>query len=290
LFETSRLLGTSAQLVYELHPEALGPVADNILSFVESAYPHDYVDRYIARVNRMSELQTRFETHPCPATLGDPTPVSTQAYSLALLMYVVFTSHRFEIMEALEKFLRTLPVASGGCIASIGCGTGYELKLAAEVLPTWNVVGFDTEAEMHTRAEQLLRFFHISKPIEFRDRFPLTDGAPIERRYDAIIMCEVLEHLSDPAQALRTVRKHLKAGGKMFVTAAVNIAQEDHVFLYPDLETCRLQLSDSGLTVEEEWIAPQTIRFPPANREIGFKKGNYVAIARRAHGVVDFAL
>jgi SAM-dependent methyltransferase len=289
LFEASRLLGTSARLVYELHPETLGSVTDDILSFVESAYPPDYVDRYIVRVNRMSELQAKFEAHPSVATLGGPAPVSTEAYSLALLLSIVFTSHRFEIMQALEKFLRALPVESGGCLASIGCGTGYELKLAADTLPTWSIVGFDTEVEMHTRAEQLLRFFDISKTIEFRDAFPLGTESPIERKYDAIILCEVLEHLTDPAQALRAVRKQLKAGGKMFVTAAINIAQEDHVFLYPDIESCRRQLFDSGLTVEEEWIAPQTIRFPPANREIGFKKGNYVAIAGRSQGVMDFA-
>src|SRR5258708_10620619 len=86
LFEASRLLGTSAQLVYELHPYALGPVADNIFSFVEIAYPPDYIDRYIARVSRMSELQAKFDALPSAATLGDTTPVSTEAYTLALLL------------------------------------------------------------------------------------------------------------------------------------------------------------------------------------------------------------
>src|ERR1700722_1035068 len=289
LFAASRLLGTSAQLVYELHPEELGSVADSILSFVESAYPSNYLDIYISRVQRMAELQAKFDANPSPATLGDSTAVSTEAYSLALLLSIVFTSHRFEIMQALDKFLRTLPAEHCGPLASVGCGAGFELKLAAELLPTWSIAGYDTEVEMHGKAEQLLRFFHISKAVEFRNVFPLTEGSPIERQYDAVILCELLEHLPDPAQALRTVRKQLKDNGKLFLTAAVNIAQEDHVFLYPDIETCRRQLSACGLAVEEEWIAPQTIRIPPANREIGFRKGNYIAIVAKASGVRDFS-
>jgi len=289
LFAASRLLGTSAQLVYELHPEELGSVADDILSFVESAYPSNYLDTYISQVKRMAELQAQFDANPSPATLGDSTAVGTEAYSLALLLSIVFTSHRFEIMQALDKFLRNLPAESGGRLASVGCGTGYELKLVAELLPTWDVVGYDTEAEMHGRAEQLLRFFHISETVEFRNVFPLTDGSPIERPYDAVILCELLEHLPDPAQALRAVRRQLKDDGKMFLTAAINIAQEDHVFLYPDIETCRRQFSASGLEIEEEWIAPQTIRIPPANRETGFRKGNYIATVAKAPGVRDFS-
>ena len=49
----------------------------------------------------------------------------------------------------------------------------------------------------------------------------------------------------------------------MFVTMAVNIAQEDHVFLYPDIAACRKQIKDSGLQIHWEWISPQT-SLPPA--------------------------
>jgi len=268
--------------VYELRPEALGPVADEILAFVQYAFPFDYIGAYISRVNRMAELQGRFEANPSPATLGDSSVVSSDAYSLALLLSIVFTNHRFEIMQVLARFLRELHADSAGRIASIGCGTGYELKLAAEMLPSWRIEGYDTDAEMRARAEQLLGFFLVSTKVDFRAAFPLEAATPeVAGQYDAIILCEVLEHLADPAQALRTLRECLKDSGKMFATMAINIAQEDHVFLYPDIESCRRQMRDSGLEVEYEWIAPQTIRFPPANRETGFKKGNYIAIVKK---------
>ncbi len=285
LFAASRVVATSAQLVYELHPGELGPVSDDILAFVRSAYPADYIEAYLSRVNRLAELQERFEANPSPQTLGDPTQDRPSGYSLALLLSIVFTNHRFEIMQALTHFLRSLPTDSAGSIASIGCGTGFELKLTANHLSGWKIEGYDTDVEMHAKAKQLLDFFHVSKAVDFQAEFPLEGVTPqTEKRYDGVILCEVLEHLPNPAQALATLSGCLKDGGRMFVTMAINIAQEDHIFLYPDIASCRRQILESGLEVYKEWIAPQTIRFPPPNREIGFKKGNYVAIVGKKCG------
>ena len=83
------------------------------------------------------------------------------------------------------------------------------------------------------------------------------------------------------ACALRAVREYLSDRGRAFVTMAVNIAQEDHVFLYPSIEACRTQLRDSGLHVISEWLAPQVVLGLPANREKDFKKGNYIAVVQR---------
>jgi 2-polyprenyl-3-methyl-5-hydroxy-6-metoxy-1,4-benzoquinol methylase len=290
LFAASRVLGTSAQLVYELHPESLGAVADNILSFVQHAFPADYIDVYISRLKRMAELQERFDANPCPATLGCSSVVGPEVYCLALLLSIVFTNHRFEIMQVLTQFLRELPAGSAGSIASIGCGTGYELKLIADVLPTWNIEGYDTDAGMRARAEQLFAFFQVQKKVDFRLSFPLEAVTPqFEKRYDAIILCEVLEHLPDPARALETLKECLGGRGRIFLTMAINIAQEDHIFLYPDIESCRQQIRQSGLEVVYESITPQTIRFPPANRETGFTKGNYIAVVQKEQGRSDIA-
>ena len=285
LFAANRVVATSAQLVYELYPGELGPVSDDILAFVRSAYPADYIEAYLSRVNRLARLQERFEANPSPQTLGDSTEDRSSAYSLALLLSIVFTNHRFEIMQALTHFLRSLPADSSGSMASIGCGTGFELKLTADLLPGWKIEGYDTDAQMHAKAKQLLEFFHVSKAVDFEAEFPLEAVVPqTEQRYDGVILCEVLEHLPEPAQALATLGGCLKNGGRMFVTMAINMAQEDHIFLYPDIASCRRQIRESGLGVHREWIAPQTIRFPPPNREIGFKKGNYIAIVGKKCG------
>ena len=281
LLANSRLLSTSAQLVYELHGDALGPVAEDVLSFVHHSYPSTYMDEYISRVNQMAELQRRFDVNPGLATLGDAGAVDSESYCLALLLSIVLTNHRFEMMDALMRFLRELP-GSRGNILSIGSGAGYELKLMAELLPDWTIDSYDTDANMQAKAKQLLNFFHVSKPLNFDAKFPLEAPTPeVIKRYDAAVLCEVLEHLPDPACTLQTLRECLKNDGKMFITMAINIAQEDHVFWYPDVESCRRQVRDCGLEVEYEWLAPHSIRFLPANREASFTKGNYVAVVHK---------
>lgn len=282
LSANSRILETSSQLVYELHGDALGPVANDILSFVTHAYAADYIDRYIARLNRLAELQRRFDRNPSVSTLGDSGAVKSEAYSLALLLSIVLTNHRFEIMDALSSFLESMNGGSAGVAAFIGAGTGYELKLAAQLLPDWTIEAYDTDAEIRTVANDLLTFFAVSKAVDFQIEFPLENPTPeVLKRYDAVVLCEVLEHLPDPLRALQTLRACLTDTGRMFVTMAINIAQEDHVFLYPDIESCRRQIREAELQIVQEWISPQTIFMPPVNREQGFKKGNYMAVVEK---------
>jgi len=274
-----RLLAISAQLVYELYPAELGPVVNNILSFLQHTCSHDYISSYISRVDKIARLQERFDANPSTSTLGNGTVVPTNDYCLSLLLSFIFTNHRFEILRILEKFLRDLSRRSTGRIASIGCGTGYELKLAADLLPGWDIEGYDIDATMRAEAQKCLQFFRVPPRVRFGEEFPMQQPTTeVLKRYDAIILCEVLEHLHQPARALSVLRECLSDAGLLFVTMAINLAQEDHVYLYPSVQFCRNQLHECGLAVHSEWLAPQTIRFPRPNREAGFRKGNYIAI------------
>jgi cyclopropane fatty-acyl-phospholipid synthase-like methyltransferase len=169
-----------------------------------------------------------------------------------------------------------------GRMAGLGTGTGYEIKIAAGTLPEWEIESYDIDPSAEAEARQLLQHFGVRVPIRFGRELPIdTPDDALLRRYDAIVACEVLEHLPDPARALRTMREYLTDRGRMFVTMAINIAQEDHIFLYPDLASCRRQLEGCSMRVIEEWVTPQTLWPPPADREKEFKRGNYVAVVER---------
>jgi SAM-dependent methyltransferase len=284
LFESNMLLAISAQLVYENHREALGPVADEILSFVEQAYGPEYISKYISRVNDLVTLQEKFDANPSPATLGDQSAVvDPDAYALSLLLSIVFTNHRFELIKELLLFLKGAEERNrSGTLLSIGFGAGYELKMASQLLTDWRIEAYDTDPQMMVKTRQLLDFFGISKHISLGGYFPLHQ-CPDESRghYDAIVLCEVLEHLADPATALGTLRDCMRHDGQMFATMAINIAQEDHVFLYPTIRSCREQIQNCGLVVTREWISPQTIFAVPEDREDGFKRGNYIAVLKK---------
>ena len=166
---------------------------------------------------------------------------------------------------------------------SIGFGTGYELKMASQALAAWHIEGYDTDPHIRAKARQLLDFFAISRDIYLGGYFSLHRCSDeLRGHYDAIVLSEVLEHLEDPAQALVTLRDCLRDEGRMFVTMAINIAQEDHVFLYPSINSCREQIRQCGLLVAREWISPQTIFVvSEEDREKGFKKGNYIAVLEK---------
>ena len=279
-----RVLASCAHLVYRTHGDQLGPTAEEILAFVENHYPAEYVERYLARIRYLSSLQRRFDRNPCRETLGDPAAhVHRDDYSLSLLLSIVFTNHRFEIMTQLSTFMDGLAEwRSRGRIAAIGIGTGYELTHAARALPDWDIEAYETDHAMRLRARQLWNFFRVSGIDTKRDEFPLDRfDENFVGRYDAVVMCELCEHLHDPLGALTRVKDYLKDDGRAFVTMAVNIAQEDHVFLYPSIESCRAQLRDSGLHPVSEWIAPQAFLAVPQRREEDFQKGNYIAITSK---------
>lgn len=277
-------MAVAAEAVFGMQGEALGPVADEILGYAEYVFPSHYVDKYLSRVEGLLKMQERFNKHPSSQTLGDPRiPVQREVYNISLLLSMVFSNHRFEIRAQLNSFLRGLS-GSGGNIVSIGTGPGYEIKLMSQALPGWIIETYDTDAGSREEATRLLQYFQVHHDIRFCDLFPLDRPRPeFRNRYDAIVLCEVLEHLDDPGTALRILGQCLKDRGSMFVTMAVNIAQEDHVFLYPDINSCRRQIGESGLAITSEWITPQTIFPIPAhsNREDGFVRGNYIAVVQR---------
>jgi SAM-dependent methyltransferase len=274
-------LALSAQTVFALQGRKLGPVAAAILEWIEASHEPGFISRYVERVRGLNELQRRFLAAPSPRTLGDPTAVvDREAYDLALLLSFIFSHHRFEILLELKAFLDFIR-GPRGRIASVGMGTGYEIFLIAEKLKNWTIEGYDTDERCRHNAARLLAHFGVAAPIVLGGLFPLdTPADDLRGRYDAIVMCELLEHLESPLYALLAAREYLAPGGHLFITMAVNIAQEDHLFLYPDIASCRAQVAAAGLRVLHERIAP--VRFHPQSQrtqgEAELTRGNYVAV------------
>ncbi|MFC1749792.1 class I SAM-dependent methyltransferase [Pseudomonadota bacterium] len=256
-------------------------VAEPILSFLESTYSKSYLQIYEDRVRQLMLIQQDFNASPSLLRLGDSSrSVDRVAYNITLLASIVFTNHRYEIMSQLNFFLQMVKKPSG-VIASIGMGTGYETMLAANALNGWRIEGYDTDVDTHKTAARLLDFFDVSKKIELYNEFPLYDLQHDRVGiYDAIIFCEILEHLLDPLMALKSLKRALKPKGYIFLTMAVNIAQEDHIYWYPDIKACRLQIADAGLSIVGEKISPVTREVIPKsrNREVSFASGNYIAL------------
>ena len=280
------ILWMSLAAVHKMQGERVLTLADEILSFVSRHGPPDPLQRYLKRVQALQSLQETFEkTGRYAASRYQEVPaVELGDYNLALLLSFVVANHRFEILERLTEFFDA-PTPAPRRLLSVGFGTGYELKVAQDRCPTWEIEAFDRSPEAAGYASKLLRHFGCDTACLRLDTFPLEadDGIEAyEQRYGKVVLCEVLEHLEQPAHAIRNLARALAPGGHMFLTMAINLAQEDHIYLYRSIDEARQQVTAQGLEIEREWITPVTVRaFQEVDRARIFRKGNFVCVARR---------
>jgi len=259
----------------------------DIFRFLTHRYGRIPLDTYIERLRRLRELQTRFEHSKTyeASSYEEVHAIDGDAYRIALLLSFVLTHHRFEILEALEDFLRTISRREPPELLSIGFGTGYELKLIHRLLPEWRYGAYDASPENFEYASDLLALFDCPATGLRTELFPLEGpGLPAEQqgRYGKIVLCEILEHLEDPESALRNMRAALHPQGLMFATMAINMAQEDHLHVYRSKEDARIQIERANLTIHREFVTPAVVMpFAEKDRERIFTKGNYVCVVGR---------
>jgi 2-polyprenyl-3-methyl-5-hydroxy-6-metoxy-1,4-benzoquinol methylase len=67
--------------------------------------------------------------------------------------------------------------------------------------------------------------------------------------FDAIVCCEVLEHVDEPDTMLAALHAALPAGKTGFFSTVANMEAEDHVYLYNDVDEIRAMLAASGWTI-----------------------------------------
>jgi SAM-dependent methyltransferase len=269
----------------KMRGDAVIPYASDIFDFLNHRGVADAFEAYVKRSEVLRTLQVEFEKagrYPA-AHCAEVAPIDREQYNLALLLSFICTSHRFDILESLVRFLR-MPCSAPRKALSIGYGTGYELKLVFQEMPGWRPLAFDNSPDSHQYASDLLGFFGCPADGLRQEFFPLDPASRIgayRERFGKVILCELLEHLDDPALALRAMRAVLHREGLLFCTMAVKIAQEDHVYLYHSADEARDQVMECGFEIVEEILAPVVILpFASTKRADVFEKGNYVCIAK----------
>ena len=94
---------------------------------------------------------------------------------------------------------------------------------------------------------------------------------------DALICCEVLEHVDDPSAILTAIRGRLAPDGLAFVSTVANLEALDHVYLYTDPEHIRREIREAGLEIIED--RPMRL---PGDKSCELIPYNYAAILRPA--------
>lgn len=99
--------------------------------------------------------------------------------------------------------------ADGRSAGDVGAGTGWLLRLLHQRAPTARLAGYDSYAEILRLAR------HLCPQGTFVECDAL---AGVDARHDVVFCTEVLEHLAQPADALRTLLAMLAPGGTLVLT------------------------------------------------------------------------
>jgi len=137
----------------------------------------------------------------------------------------------------------------------VGVGCGMYSKVVLEHLPSARGVGFDiSEHSLNFTKNMVDRFGYGDRyKIEQRD---ISHG--YSEQCDFMICQEVLEHLENPAEFCTWLYNMVKPGGFAYITAALNAAHSDHIFLIRDPLELEEMIRDAGfqpMGLQEEFAA-----------------------------------
>lgn len=200
-----------------------------------------------------------------------------RAYMFGLAASQFLWPHHYELyaffLTCLDRLQR--PPAR---YLEIGPGHGLFLLNAAERFPDCAIDVVDLSPTSIALSRALLEQELPNRSVSFRlqDVNAMDSGA-----YDLIVMCEVLEHLDDPAAVLASLSNLQNDGGRMFITTCANCPAIDHVYLYRDVAHIRRQLNDCGYAIVEE-LAVDVNSLPNTAKTRGLKSTSYAALLEKA--------
>lgn len=276
----------SAITLKKMKEERIFPFAQEICDFINYRGVEKPLESYSKRCAFLNKLQENFEIKNSyeVSSYNDIKPIERESYNLALLLSFLTTNHRFEILDSFTKFLK-LDQKEPCTLLFIGIGTGYEVKLAYDYLNNCEIKAYDSSLESIEYSKDLLAFFNCPLHCLCSDSFPLEAKESLDvynEKYDKIIICELLEHLEQPNLALLNLKKFLAPKGKMYLTMAINIAQEDHIYHYSKISQARNQVMFCGYKIISELISPVAfLPFSEKDREKIFKRGNYICVVSK---------
>jgi len=148
-----------------------------------------------------------------------------------------------------ERYRRLIAALGGrrsGRVLDFGCGDGALLGLLHKQQPALELHGFDPNEHGLAAGRAMLERHGVRATLH------ADAGALPDDGFDAVVCTEVIEHVTDPAALLQTIRRVLAPGGTAVISTPIRLAEEpwdqNHRFEWFPSEFRRL-LEASGLHV-----------------------------------------
>ncbi len=115
----------------------------------------------------------------------------------------------------------------------------------------------------------------LSAPVALVETDILQAKRP-DKKFDLIVISEVLEHLETPETALRFLRDCITDDGRIFINVPLNSPSPDHIYLFSSPDEVAALVEAAGFKVEQFSL------FATQAKRIEFRAGQLRSACRRA--------
>jgi 2-polyprenyl-3-methyl-5-hydroxy-6-metoxy-1,4-benzoquinol methylase len=158
---------------------------------------------------------------------GDPEFMGRYVNGL-LLSHLFWSNHRQVFRSYCERFLPRLPADFQHL--EIGPGHGLYLALAATHPLCASASGWDVSETSTSQTLRSLERLGVTSSVDVAQR-DILEALNVNKKFDSIVISEVLEHLENPDLALSNLRQVISKDGFIFVNMPVNSPAPDHIYL-----------------------------------------------------------
>lgn len=129
----------------------------------------------------------------------------------------------------------------------VGVGCGMYSQKTLENIPAAKGIGIDISNYSLEFTKRVAEVHGMGDRYEIYNKDVIKN--PPSEKADFVISQEVLEHLEDPGTFIKALYNIAKDGAWGYITAAINAAHTDHIYLYRSPGEVRQQIEDAGWKV-----------------------------------------
>lgn len=172
-----------------------------------------------------------------------------------LLSGVFWRNHALALTFYRTEFLSLLPADFDHL--EIGPGHGALLRMTAQHGNYGSISGWDVSKSSIAATRRSLQVLGVHDSVNLLQQ-DMRLAAAQPQSYDSIVLSELLEHLEDPLEALKSMVEVLRPGGYMLVNMPTNSPAPDHLYLVDSPTEVNQLITDAGLTIVRSAVFPMT--------------------------------